>query len=170
MASTKRNELIHRLLAGRCELCGSTARLEVHHLRKLADLNRHDRPDKPAWVHLMAKRRRKTLVICRICHEVIHAGRASAPARNWPLESRVTGNRPARFGKGPTEKDPPHGHLVGGLLHSEGDRAEKDQPSRHLVARSTLREARTYDLDRDLAGLQDASAGGMARFRDPRHR
>ena len=59
MASTKRNELIHRLLAGRCELCESTDRLEVHHLRKLADLNRHDRPDRPAWVHLMAKRRRK---------------------------------------------------------------------------------------------------------------
>ncbi len=82
MASTKRNELIHRLLAGRCELCQSTSRLEVHHLRKLADLNRHDRPDRPGWVHLMAKRRRKTLVICRTCHKDIHAGRASAPARN----------------------------------------------------------------------------------------
>ena len=30
----------------------------------------------------------------------------------------MTGNRPARFGKGPTEKDPPHGHLASGLLHS----------------------------------------------------
>jgi hypothetical protein len=82
MASAKRNELIHRLLAGQCELCESTDRLEVHHLRKLADLNRHDRPDKPAWVHLMAKRRRKTLVICRTCHEDIHAGRSRASLRN----------------------------------------------------------------------------------------
>jgi len=82
MASTKRNELIHRLLAGRCELCESTDRLEVHHLRKLADLNRHDRPIRPAWVHLMAKRRRKTLITCRTCHEDIHAGRTSAPTRN----------------------------------------------------------------------------------------
>ena len=81
-ASAKRNELIHRLLAGRCELCESTDRLEVHHLRKLADLHRHDRPDRPAWVHLMAKRRRKTLVTCRTCHESIHAGRTSAPTRN----------------------------------------------------------------------------------------
>jgi hypothetical protein len=24
---------------------------------------------------------------------------------------------PVRFGKGPTEKDPNHGHLAGGLLH-----------------------------------------------------
>ena len=45
MASAKRNELIHRLLAERCELCESTDRLEVHHLRKLADLNRELPPD-----------------------------------------------------------------------------------------------------------------------------
>jgi group II intron reverse transcriptase/maturase len=82
MASGKRNELIHRLLADRCELCESRTNIEVHHVRKLADHNRHDRPDKPAWVHLMAKRRRKTLVICRACHENIHAGRATAPTRN----------------------------------------------------------------------------------------
>ncbi len=82
MASTKRNELIHRLLADCCELCGSRTSIEVHHVRKLADLNRHDRPDRPAWVHLMAKRRRKTLVICRTCHEDIHAGRFKAPTRN----------------------------------------------------------------------------------------
>jgi hypothetical protein len=90
MASTKRNELILRLLADRCEICGSRANIEVHHIRKLADLNRHDRPDKPAWVHLMAKRRRKTLIICRDCHEDTHAGRISAPTRHRSLESRVS--------------------------------------------------------------------------------
>ena len=82
MASTKRNDLIRRLLAGHCELCESRTGLEVHHLRKLADLNRPGRPDRPAWVHLMAKRRRKTLVVCRTCHEHIHAGQASASTRN----------------------------------------------------------------------------------------
>jgi group II intron reverse transcriptase/maturase len=82
MASTKRNELIHRLIADCCEICHSRANIEVHHVRKLADLNRHDRPDRPTWVHLMAKRRRKTLVICRDCHEDTHAGRISASTRN----------------------------------------------------------------------------------------
>jgi hypothetical protein len=33
-------------------------------------------------MHLMAKRRRKTLVICRRCHEDIHEGRAATPTRN----------------------------------------------------------------------------------------
>jgi len=79
MASAKRNELIHRLLAGRCELCEDTEGLEVHHVRKLADLNKPGRRAKPPWMELMAKRRRKTLVICRRCHEDIHAGRATTP-------------------------------------------------------------------------------------------
>ncbi len=81
MASTRRNELIHRLTAGRCEICGAEENIEVHHIRKLADLNRPGRPERPAWVHLMAKRRRKTLVVCRTCHENIHSGRATAPTR-----------------------------------------------------------------------------------------
>ncbi|MFJ2112133.1 MULTISPECIES: hypothetical protein [unclassified Streptomyces] len=38
-------------------------------------------PGEPAWVHLMAMRRRKTLVICRRCHEDIHAGRPTAVLR-----------------------------------------------------------------------------------------
>jgi hypothetical protein len=79
MASTRRNELILRLLAGRCEICEATANLEVHHVGKLADLNKPGRRDKPAWMHLMAKRRRKTLITCRRCHEDIHAGRATKP-------------------------------------------------------------------------------------------
>ncbi|MEU7184234.1 MULTISPECIES: reverse transcriptase/maturase family protein [Streptomyces] len=81
MASSKRNELIHRLLAGCCEICESRTQLEVHHVRKLADLNRPGRREKPAWIRLMAMRRRKTLVICRRCHEDIHAGRPTAPKR-----------------------------------------------------------------------------------------
>jgi hypothetical protein len=81
LASTRRNELIHRLVAGRCEICEATENLEVHHIRKLADLNRPGRPERPAWMHLMAMRRRKTLVACRRCHENIHAGRATTSNR-----------------------------------------------------------------------------------------
>jgi hypothetical protein len=82
MASARRNELILRLMAGRCEICDSTADLEVHHVRKLADLAKPGRRDKPAWMHLMAMRRRKTLITCRQCHHKIHAGRATTPTRD----------------------------------------------------------------------------------------
>jgi len=81
MASTRRNELIHRLLAERYELCQEPASLQVHHIRRLADLAKPGRPDKPAWMHLMAMRRRKTLVVCRHCHQDIHAGRATTTTR-----------------------------------------------------------------------------------------
>jgi hypothetical protein len=79
--SARRNELIHRLLAEDCEICDARTNLEVHHIRKLADLHRPSRREQPAWMHLMAKRRRKTLVLSRQCHEDIHAGRATAPIR-----------------------------------------------------------------------------------------
>ncbi len=69
-----RTELIKRLLADRCELCGSTKNIEVHHIRKLADLNVKGRKEKPAWVQIMAARKRKTLVVCHNCHVQIHNG------------------------------------------------------------------------------------------------
>ena len=81
MATVKRNELIRRLLAGRCELCEGWIGLQVHHIRKLADLNKPGRPERPPWVHLMAMRKRKTLVVCETCHQNIHAGRATATTR-----------------------------------------------------------------------------------------
>jgi group II intron reverse transcriptase/maturase len=81
MASSERNELIHRLLAGCCEICDTEEDLQVHHIRKLADLHRPGRRPPPGWMHLMAKRRRKTLVICRSCHEDIHAGRITTRVR-----------------------------------------------------------------------------------------
>lgn len=69
-----RTELIKRLLADTCELCGSRKNIEVHHIRKLADLNTKGKAVPPVWVQLMATRKRKTLVTCRECHVAIHNG------------------------------------------------------------------------------------------------
>nr|WSZ98021.1 reverse transcriptase domain-containing protein [Streptomyces sp. NBC_00857] len=66
-------EIVGRLLSGICELCGGSARTETHQVSKLSDLDRY-REDRPAWVVLMARKRRKTLVVCRRCHEDIHSG------------------------------------------------------------------------------------------------
>jgi group II intron reverse transcriptase/maturase len=71
----ERTELVKRLLADTCEICGSTENIEVHHIRKLADLNRKDGREMPEWAKTMASRRRKTLVTCRRCHHDIHSGR-----------------------------------------------------------------------------------------------
>jgi group II intron reverse transcriptase/maturase len=76
---SKRSEVVERLLAQQCELCGATHNIEVHHIRKLADLKRYRYSDPPQWVQQMAARRRKTLVVCRPCHEAIQYGRYDGP-------------------------------------------------------------------------------------------
>jgi len=79
-----RTELIQRLLADTCELCGSTKDIRVHHTRKLADLVKRykGRRDPPPWVKFMVKRRRKTVVVCLECHLKIHAGTYDGPKVN----------------------------------------------------------------------------------------
>ena len=70
-ATVPRKELIQRLLAGRCELCGQADKVQVHQIRKLSDLSKPGKPQ-PEWIQIMAKRRRKTLVVCATCHVSIH--------------------------------------------------------------------------------------------------
>jgi group II intron reverse transcriptase/maturase len=68
-------ELVQRLLADRCEVCGCEHNVEVHHVRKLSDLKMKGRREKPLYMQIMSARRRKTLVLCRECHDDLHAGR-----------------------------------------------------------------------------------------------
>ena len=79
-----RSELEKRLLADTCEYCGTTAdaeQIEVHHIRALKDLKTYDGREKPAWVKIMAARKRKTLVLCVTCHQDVTYGR---PMRRKP--------------------------------------------------------------------------------------
>ena len=71
---TRRKELIDRLLTGRAELCKHAEDIEVHHVRKLSEINPAELANPPAWMRLMTRRRRKTLVVCRSCHATIHPG------------------------------------------------------------------------------------------------
>ncbi len=74
----RRSELEKRLLAQVCEQCGATSLtdpIEVHHIRALKDLNKYEGRQKPLWVKIMAARRRKTLVLCRTCHQDVQYGR-----------------------------------------------------------------------------------------------
>jgi group II intron reverse transcriptase/maturase len=68
-------DLIQRLQAQECEICGSTEDCDVHHIRKLADLKQRwkGRKEKPDWVVRMIAIRRKTLVVCSRCHHKIHS-------------------------------------------------------------------------------------------------
>ena len=74
-----RKELVARLLARRCELCGDTGTVLVHQVRKLASLGKPG-PGQPRWAAVMARKRRKTLVVCRPCHDLTHHRQPAATA------------------------------------------------------------------------------------------
>jgi hypothetical protein len=63
-----RSEVVDRLLNDTCEICKAIGDVEVHHIRKLSDLRKPGRKEKPLWMRIMAARNRKTLVVCRVCH------------------------------------------------------------------------------------------------------
>lgn len=67
-----RKELVHRFLTRRCELCGNPGTVVIHQVRKLTSLGEPG-PGQPAWANKMARMRRKTLVVCAPCHELVHA-------------------------------------------------------------------------------------------------
>ncbi len=67
-----RKELICRLRKRWCELCEHGATVVVHQVARLADLGKPG-PGQPAWAALMARMRRKTLIVCAGCHKHIHA-------------------------------------------------------------------------------------------------
>src|SRR6185437_1407946 len=66
---TNTTSLVDRLKAQKCEYCGASEDLEMHHVRKLKDLK-----GKQDWEKHMIARRRKTLAVCFNCHRKIHYG------------------------------------------------------------------------------------------------
>ena len=72
-----RKELTRRLLRSRCELCEQPGKVLVHQVRTLASLGKPG-PGQPAWAELMARKRRKTLVVCHPCHDAVHNGNHAA--------------------------------------------------------------------------------------------
>ena len=77
-----RSELLTRLLADTCEICGATEDIQVHHVRALKDLNVRGKKEKPLWMEMMSVMKRKTLIVCRRCHVAIHNGQlATMPSK-----------------------------------------------------------------------------------------
>jgi hypothetical protein len=78
---TRDADVVSRLLADQCEVCGSNIEVQVHHIRKLKDLKHRyrGRNAPPEWVSTMVALRRKTLVVCAKCHQAIHSGVYDGP-------------------------------------------------------------------------------------------
>ena len=71
-AAYPRKELVRRLRKRECELCETGTTVAVHQVTGLKALGKPG-PGQPAWAILMAKMRRKTLIVCAACHDWIHA-------------------------------------------------------------------------------------------------
>lgn len=68
-----RSTLEQRLKANTCESCGKEGGyFEVHHVRKLKDLQ-----GKEWWEQVMSYRKRKTMILCIECHDLLHAHKLS---------------------------------------------------------------------------------------------
>jgi group II intron reverse transcriptase/maturase len=94
---THRTELVTRLQADKCELCGKTGNVQVHHIRAVKDIRKkyQGRKDPPKWVKFMMERNRKTIIVCRECHHRIHTGKYDGRRVGMGqeiLESRIMGN------------------------------------------------------------------------------
>jgi hypothetical protein len=112
-----RSEIAQRLLAQHWEVCGAEEDCEVPHIRKLADLDKPGRKDKPPGVKRMARRKRKTWVVCRPCHEAMHYGE---PKRHKSV-AESTGElreieRLLRSAEGGVGKALPVGRMLAGHL------------------------------------------------------
>lgn len=76
MFTLSRTQLEERLRADVCEYCGSRENVEVHHIRKMKDVE----GKKQLWQKMMAAMNRKTLVVCKECHRtLIHQGKSPKP-------------------------------------------------------------------------------------------
>ena len=81
------NELLRRWYAQECEVCGKTqGYFEIHHIHKLKDI----KDGKQKWQKRMIARKRKTIILCVECHDLLHAGKLP----DWrfmgnKMESRV---------------------------------------------------------------------------------
>jgi group II intron reverse transcriptase/maturase len=81
MVFAKSTDLIQRIAAQECQVCGATGvPIQVHHIKRLADLNKGGRRKMARWKEVMIGLRRKTIAVCVACHWDIHSGRYDGPA------------------------------------------------------------------------------------------
>ena len=68
-----RSTLSQRLLNDICEVCGSNEKIEMHHIRALKDIKNN----KADWAVKMSAMNRKSIALCKQCHEKITHGKYS---------------------------------------------------------------------------------------------
>ena len=65
-----RGSFIDRLSNRVCSLCGSTENVQMHHINSLKNINKNY----PIWLKMKMSMTRKTIPVCKKCHDRIHSG------------------------------------------------------------------------------------------------
>jgi type II intron maturase/AI2M/AI1M-like HNH endonuclease len=73
-----RSELVERLLNDTCEVCEAKEKVQMHHIRNLRDLNQKGKREMPLWMKIMIARKRKSIPLCKTCHDDIHHNRPTS--------------------------------------------------------------------------------------------
>ena len=66
------SEIVERLVNDTCEICGAKEYVQMHHIRKLRDLNKQGKREMPLWMKLMISRKRKSIPLCKKHHDETH--------------------------------------------------------------------------------------------------
>jgi group II intron reverse transcriptase/maturase len=70
-----RSEIVEKLLYDTCDICGAKEKVQMHHVRKLRDLKKKGTREMPPWRKVMIARKRKSIPLCKTCHDDIHHNR-----------------------------------------------------------------------------------------------
>jgi hypothetical protein len=80
----ERSEIVEKLLNDTCATCGAKEKVQMHHIRKLRDLNKQGKREIPQWMKVMISRKRKSIPLCKRCHEDVHHNRPRTKRQgNW---------------------------------------------------------------------------------------
>jgi group II intron reverse transcriptase/maturase len=71
---TRYHEVLERLNADECEMCGRVGPVEMHHRNPMRNVNKKGKNSLPAWRKKMIAMRRITLAVCWPCHKAITYG------------------------------------------------------------------------------------------------
>ena len=79
-----RSEIVEKLLYDTCDVCESKENVQMHHVRHLKDLNKKGKREMPLWMKLMITRKRKSIPLCKKCHDDVHHNRPRTKKQgNW---------------------------------------------------------------------------------------
>lgn len=68
----RRYEIINKIEAGKCEMCGLEGPVEMHHREPMKNVHKKGEKSLPAWEVKMIAMNRITIPVCWNCHKAIH--------------------------------------------------------------------------------------------------